>query len=65
MFWKFQVNNKELSHIYIYTCIHFPPNSPPIQANPNFEQSSLCYPVGPCWLSIINIPVSTCPSQTL
>ena len=28
------------------------------------EQSSLCYTVGPCWLSILNIAVCTSPSQT-
>ena len=31
----------------------------------NIEQSSLCYTVGPCWISILNISVYTCPSQTL
>ena len=30
----------------------------------NIEQSSLCYTVGPCWLSILNTAVCTCPSQT-
>ena len=30
----------------------------------NNEQSSMCYTVGPCWLSIINIAVCTCPSLT-
>ena len=25
----------------------------------NIEQSSLCYTVGPCWLSILNIAVCT------
>ena len=29
----------------------------------NIEQSSLCYTVGPCWLSILNIVVCTCHSQ--
>ena len=28
------------------------------------EQSSLCYRVGPCWLSILNKAVCTCQSQT-
>ena len=28
----------------------------------NIEQSSLCYTVGPCWLSILNIVVCTCQS---
>ena len=31
---------------------------------PNIEQSPLCYIVSPCWLSILNIPVYTCWSQT-
>ena len=30
----------------------------------NIEQSSLFYTVGPCWLSILNTAVCTCPSQT-
>ena len=30
----------------------------------NFEQSSLCYTVGPCWLSILNTAVCTCQFQT-
>ena len=30
----------------------------------NIEQSSLCYTVGPCWLSILNIAMCTCQSQT-
>ena len=31
----------------------------------NIEQSSMCCTVGPCWLSILNIAVCTCPVQTL
>ena len=31
----------------------------------NTEQISLCYTVGPCWLSILNIEVCTYRSQTL
>ena len=30
----------------------------------NIEQSSLCSTVGLCWLSILNIAVGTCQSQT-
>ena len=30
----------------------------------NFEQSSLCYTVGTCWLSILYTAVCTCQSQT-
>ena len=29
------------------------------------EQSSLWYTVAPCWSSILNIAIYTCPSQTL
>ena len=30
----------------------------------SIEQSSLGHTVGPCWLSILNIAVCTCQSQT-
>ena len=30
-----------------------------------FEQSSLCYTIGPYWLSTLNIVVCKCQSQTL
>ena len=36
----------------------------PIRLLQNTEQNSLCYTVGPCWLSILNIAVCTCQSQT-
>ena len=32
----------------------------PIRLLYNIEQSSLCYTVCPCWLSILNIAVCTC-----
>ena len=47
--------------------IHVPilPQTPlPSRLPHNIEESSLCYTVGPCWLSILNIAVSTCWSQT-
>ena len=31
---------------------------------PNSEQSSLCYTVGPCWLSVLRIAVCTCQPQS-
>ena len=31
----------------------------------NTEQSSLCYTVGPCWLSILHIAVYTCPVSAI
>ena len=30
----------------------------------SFEESSLCYTVGLCWLSTLNTAMCTCPSQT-
>ena len=30
----------------------------------NIKQSSLYYTVGPCWVSVLNMAVSTCQSQT-
>ena len=30
----------------------------------NIEQRSLCYTVGPYWLSVLNVAVCTCQSQT-
>ena len=36
----------------------------PIRLSQSTEQSSLCYTVGPCWLSILNIAVCACQSQT-
>ena len=35
----------------------------PLRLLNNFE-NSLCYTVGPCWLSILNIVVGTCQFQT-
>ena len=52
-FESFRWTAERLSHTY--TCPHAPPNSSPISAANNFELSSLCYTVGPCWLSILNI----------
>ena len=36
----------------------------PFRLSENIEQSFLCYTVGPCWLSILNIAVCTCQSRT-
>ena len=49
-------------------CIHvfILPQTPLLFGLPhNTEQSSMCYIVGFCWLSILNPAVWTCPSQTL
>ena len=36
----------------------------PIRLLRNIGPSSLCYTVGPCWLSTLSIAVCTCQSQT-
>ena len=36
----------------------------PIRLLQNIEQSSLCYTVGPRWLSVVHITVCTCQFQT-
>ena len=51
------------SVIHINVSIHFQILFP-FRLLQNTEQSSLCYTVGPCWLSILNIAVCTCQSQT-
>ena len=51
-----------LSHTY--TCVHSTPNSPLFRLSYSIDQSSMCHLVGPCWLSILNIAVCTCPFQT-
>ena len=48
---------------YIYTCIHSPQTPLPSRLPHNIEQSSPCYTVGPCWLSILNTAVCTCWSK--
>ena len=51
------------SAIHIHVSI-FLPNPLPSRLPDNMEQSPMYYTVGPCWLSILNIAVSPCPSQT-
>jgi len=46
--------------VCVCVCIQSPPNSLPSRLPHNIEQSSLCYTVGPCWLSILNTAVWTC-----
>ena len=47
---SFRWTAEGLSHTY--TCIHSPPNSLPYRLAYNIEQSSMCYTIGLCWLSI-------------
>ena len=62
MVWQFQVNSEETRP---YICMG--PFSPKLPSHPGchitLKQSSLCYTVGPCWLSILNILVCTRPFQ--
>ena len=56
--WWFQVNSERAEpYIAMY------PFSPkrPSRLPHNIEQSCLCYRVGPCWLSMLNIAVCTRP----
>ena len=48
-------------HIHVSILLHI---LFPIRLLLNVEQSSLCYTVGPFWLSILNIDVCTRQSQT-
>ena len=58
--WSFHINN-EGSHPYIYMC----PFSPRLcSRQTTIEHGSLCYIVDPYRLSILNIAVCTCPSQS-
>ena len=51
------------SAIHIHVSI-VPQNLFPSRLPHIIEQGFMCYIVGPCWLSILNTAVCTCPSQT-
>ena len=53
---SFRCTTKRLIHTYI--CIPSPPTPLPSRL-PHIEQSTLCYTLGPCWLSILNIAACT------
>ena len=46
-------------HVSIFLQIVFP-----FKLSQNIEQRFLCYTVGPCWLSILDIAVCTSQSST-
>ena len=49
----------------VHTHVSTVPQSPlPLRLPHNIEQSFMCYRVGPCQLSILNIAAYTCSSQT-
>ena len=58
---SFEVYSKVIQ-LYIHVSILFQILFP-FRLLQNIEQSSLCYTVGPCWLSVLNITVCTCQSQ--
>ena len=51
------------SAIHIHVSI-LPQTPFPSRLPHNIGQSSLCYTVLPCWLSVLNTAVCACPSQT-
>ena len=54
MLWWFQVNSEGTRpHIYKYPFSPKLPSHPACHLTLSIEQSSLCYTVGPCWLSIL------------
>ena len=58
------VSGEQQSNSAILIDISNLPQTPlPSRLPPNIEQSSMCYTVGPSWLSILNIEMYTCPSQ--
>ena len=61
--WEFQVNSEGFSHTYV--CMYPFPLKPLSHPDCHItEQSSLCCTLGTYWLSILNIAVCTCPSQS-
>ena len=63
MLYLVQVNSEGTQpQVYMYP--FFPELPFPSRLQHNVKQSFLCYTVGPCWFSILNIAVYTCRSQT-
>ena len=55
------ISGAQQSDSVIHIRVSILPQTPlPCRLPHNTEQSSLCYTVGPCWLSILNIAVCTC-----
>ena len=58
------VSGAQQSDSAIHIHVSILPQTPlPSRLLHNIEQSSLCYTVGPCWLSFLNIAVCTCQSH--
>ena len=59
------VSGEEQSNSDIHIHVSILPQTPlPSRLPHNIEQSSTCCKVAPCWLSISNIAVCTCPSSS-
>ena len=59
------VSSRQQRDSAIHIHVSILPQTPfPSRLPHNIEQSSLCYTVHPCWLSVLNTAVCTCPSQT-
>ena len=66
---SFQVYSKAIQlytymYLFFFQFLSYLGEDNKISLLQDIEQSSLCYTVGPCWLSILNTAVCTCPSQT-
>ena len=48
-------------HVYVYTCIHSSPDSPPPRLPCNIGQASLCYVVGPYETTKNLLHIKKCP----
>ena len=59
------VSGKQQRDSAIHMHVSILPQTPlPSRLPHDVEQSSLCNTVGPCWWSILNAAVHTCPSHT-
>ena len=54
----------QVIQLYMYMCLFFRKFFFLVRLFHNNGQSSLCYTVGLCWLSILNLAMCTYPSQT-
>ena len=62
---QFQVYNSDsVIHIHVFVLYYSFQILFPVRSLQDINQSSMCYIVGPCWLSILNTEVCTGQSQT-
>ena len=59
------VSGEQWRDLAIHMHVSILPQTPfPPRLQHSVEQVSMCSMVGPCWLSIVNMAVCTCPFQT-